>query len=46
MHYIYHEGKKEETDIEEYKLGHKLVGIGKGTRKTMWSAKFRIKSRF
>lgn len=39
MHYIYHKGRKEETDIEEYKLGHKTAGTDKGTKKTMWSAK-------
>ena len=33
MHYIYHKRKKEETDIEEYKLEHKTVGTGKGTGK-------------
>lgn len=32
MHYIYHKGKKEEIYIEEYKLGHKTLGTGKGMR--------------
>lgn len=46
MHCIYHKGKKEETDIEKYKLGHKTVETSRGTKKTIWSVKLRIKKRF
>lgn len=42
MHYI-KKKQKEETDIEKYKLGHKTVETSKGTRKTIWSVKLRIK---
>lgn len=38
-----HKGQKDETDIEKYKLGHKTVEAIKGTRKTIWSVKLRIK---
>lgn len=41
-----HKGQKEKTDIEKHKLRHKTVETSKGTRKTIWSVKLRIKKGF